>query len=186
MQNKVIEAIISLDIEILKYLQTLTGNPLIDGFMVFMSKCGDNGILWIMISLLLLTSKKYRKAGIMALAALVLSTLIGELILKHFFERQRPFVDHEIFKALVETTSVYSFPSGHAASSFAVAGSLAWFFKKISPLLLAVAALISFSRIYLFVHYPSDIVAGMILGLVCAAMALGLYKKYGNRLDRLK
>ena len=76
MQNKVIEAIISLDIEILKYLQTLTGNPLIDGFMVFMSKCGDNGILWIMISLLLLTSKKYRKAGIMALAALVLSTLI--------------------------------------------------------------------------------------------------------------
>lgn len=173
-----IERIVDLDIEILEYVQTLSGNPVVDGFMVFMSKIGDNGIVWIMLSMILITSKKHRKAGIMALSALVLSTLFGELLLKHLIGRQRPFEDHEMFKALIETSSVYSFPSGHATSSFAVAGTVAWIFRKYSPLLLGAAALVSLSRVYLFVHYPSDIVAGMILGLGCAAIVIQLYKRF--------
>ena len=56
-----IERIVDLDIEILEYVQTLSGNPVVDGFMVFMSKIGDNGIVWIMLSMILITSKKHRK-----------------------------------------------------------------------------------------------------------------------------
>jgi undecaprenyl-diphosphatase len=174
----VIERIVDIDIEILKYVQTLSGNSIMDGFMVFLSKIGDNGFIWIALSLILIATKKHRKAGIMALSALIVSTLFGELLLKHLIGRQRPFVDHEMFNALIDISSVYSFPSGHAASSFAVAGTLSWLYKKSTSFLIALALLISVSRVYLLVHYPSDIIFGMILGLVCAVIIINIAKRF--------
>lgn len=169
------EIIHNVDIWILNFINNNLHNSFMDKLMIFFSSIGNSGLIWILISLILIAMPKYRKIGIMALCTLILTTILGEVILKNLVKRGRPFTTIIDFKLLVATPSSYSFPSGHTGSSFAVAGILANKLKKSRFYVYALATLIAFSRLYLYVHYPSDILGGIILGSVSDYIILYIF-----------
>jgi len=153
----------------LLWVQNNLRNPVLTQIMKFFTFLGDHGLIWIAISFLLLCFQKTRRTGEICLAALLFEYMIASFILKPLFARPRPY---DIVPGLVRAIRKqkdFSFPSGHAGSAFACAVVL---FKKtpkkygISAIVLALV--ISFSRIYLGVHYPSDILAGIFLGTAVA------------------
>lgn len=166
----------NMDMKLLQMIHSIFQNDLFDRLMPMITKLGDKGMIWIILAFGLLCSKSYRHVGILALLSLALSTLIGEGFIKHMIGRDRPFVGVPDIQLLIKAPITYSFPSGHTASSFAVAGVLANKLKKYKIPILCLATAIAFSRLYLFVHYPSDILAGVILGLGSASVILRLEK----------
>jgi len=152
------------DCFILLYIKDNMHGIIMDKIMILSSYLGNNGLIWIIISTILIINKKYRRIGFMAL---------GEEILKHVFKRIRP----STVNLLIAKPLSYSFPSGHTTSSFAVAGVLAKYFKKYAFGFFSLAFLIAFSRLYLYVHYPTDILAGTVLGLICSKIVIYLFNK---------
>lgn len=155
-----------MELEILNYIGLLH-SEFLDNFFVFITRLGDKGLIWIVLAGILLIKKDTRKYGIMIGAVLLVNLIIGEGILKHLFNRARPFTVGE-FNLLIEAPSTSSFPSGHTASSFAVLGTFIFYIKKYVFPVGVLAVLISFSRLYLQVHYLTDVLAGAILGLFVA------------------
>lgn len=134
---------------------------------------GDKGIFWIALCLILIIIPKTRKIGIYAGAALALQALMGEVILKHIIQRERPFVqDSGLTTIIPAPTGKYSLPSGHSASSAAVAASVFIQNKKLGIPLIVVAVMIMLSRLYFCVHFPTDIISGLVLG---TAVAVAVY-----------
>ena len=134
---------------------------------------GDKGIFWIALCLILLIIPKTRKIGLYAGIALAFSALSGELILKHIIQRDRPFVQDTSLTTIIPIpTGKYSLPSGHSASSAAVSVSVFIQNKKLGIPLMVLAVMIMLSRIYFCVHFPTDIVCGLVLGTVSA---IGVY-----------
>ena len=165
------------DSSILLYIKNNMHGPIMDKLMITLTHLGNGGMIWIIISVVLVISKKYRKIGFMAIAALILSTILGEGILKHVVKRIRPSANIPAVNLLIAKPLSYSFPSGHTTSSFAVAGVLAKYFKKYALEFFSLASLISFSRLYLYVHYPTDVLAGIVLGLACSGIIIFLFDK---------
>ncbi|WP_298836234.1 phosphatase PAP2 family protein [Clostridium sp.] len=165
------------DSSILLYIKDNMHGIIMDKVMIISTCLGNGGFIWITISLILIITKKYRKIGFMVLGALVLSGILGEEILKHIFKRIRP----SAVNLLIAKPVSYSFPSGHATSSFAAAGVLAKYFKKYALVFLSLASLIAFSRLYLYVHYPTDVLAGIVLGLICSVITIYLFNKVSYR-----
>lgn len=165
------------DICILTFINNNMHYPIMDKAMVIVTSLGNMGIIWIIISIILIVNKKYRNIGIMVLGALLLSTILGEVCLKPLVHRLRPFSDNSSVKLLIARPISFSFPSGHTTSSFAAAGILAKYFKNYAPYIFSLAALIAFSRLYLYVHYPTDVLAGVILGLVCSKIIIYIFSK---------
>lgn len=157
--------IVALDGAILMWIQEFVRNDVLTPFFTAVTRLGDKGLIWILISLLLLCFKKTREAGVTALLALLLCLLVVNLTLKNLIARPRPFDMIEGLIPLVERPRDFSFPSGHSASSFAAA---VVFLKKLPRWgglwMLLLAALIGISRLYVGVHYPSDVLAGIALG----------------------
>ena len=163
----------NIDKSILRFTEIYIQSPLLDRVMPFISRLGDHGYIWIAISIIFILNKKYRKAGILALCSLFIGMILGEVLLKNIIARPRPFVEMPNIELLIPKPTTYSFPSGHTASSFAAAGAFAKIIhdKKITIPLFLLACMISFSRVYLMVHYPTDIIGGIILGLLSANLA---------------
>jgi len=172
------ELLQKIDINTLKLIHDYSQNYVLDKIMPLITSLGNLGIVWIVISIILILSKKYRPIGLMCISALILNTILGEGILKHLFQRQRPFVSMPKFHLLIDKPISFSFPSGHTSTSFAVVGIIWSQLKKYRVYALLLACSIAFSRLYLFVHYPSDILGGIIQGLVCAKIVLHIYYKY--------
>jgi undecaprenyl-diphosphatase len=168
----IISLIKNLDNSILLYIKNNMHGPILDKAMVIITSLGNEGAIWIVIAGFLIINKKYRKIGLMVLGALILSTILGEGILKHLVQRIRPSADIPAVNLLIPKPLSYSFPSGHTTSSFAVAGVLAKYLKKYAFIFWGVASLIAFSRLYLYVHYPTDVLAGIILGLICSRITI--------------
>lgn len=164
------------DNAILIYINNNMRSPIIDKVMIKITALGNMAAIWIVISVLLLLTKKYRKIGVMLIAAVLLSTFLGEGILKHIVRRLRPVNELLKGKQLIAKPLSYSFPSGHTACAFAAAGILARYFKKYTILVFMLAALIGFSRLYLYVHYPTDVLFGMILGLISARAIIYVFE----------
>lgn len=158
--------ITNIDFKILDAIQTIA-NPVLDAFFVFVTHLGDKGIVWIAIALLMLCFKKTRKCGIMLAVVLILGTLVGNVTLKNIIARPRPFIQHpEMLDALlISAPHGYSCPSGHTLSSFECAYVIFLFNKKWGIPALVLAALIAFSRMYLYVHFFTDILFGIVLGI---------------------
>jgi undecaprenyl-diphosphatase len=175
-----LEILKNIDVTLLKLIHDNFQNPILDKIMPVITYLGNGGIVWIIISLVLIMTKKYRKIGILCALALLLNTIIGEGILKNLFQRQRPFVDMPIVNLLVSKPVSYSFPSGHTSTAFAVAGVLGSQFKRCKTPIFILASLIAFSRLYLFVHYPFDVLAGIIQGMICAKVVLKFYSSSKN------
>ncbi len=176
-----LQSLQNIDLNLLKLIHDNLQNPVLDKIVPIITALGNGGIVWIIISVILMITKKYRKIGLMCAAALIVNTIIGEGILKHTFQRQRPFTEVAGINLLVSKPSSYSFPSGHTSTAFAAAIVLASQLKKYKVHLMTIAGLLAFSRLYLFVHYPSDVLAGIIVGLISAKLVLKFYpadKKY--------
>jgi len=133
---------------------------------------GNGGIIWIIIALVFVLNGKTRTLGEMIISSLILTTILGEGIIKHVIRRSRPFLNEIEDKLLIVKPITYSFPSGHTSSSFAAAGILYSMQSKLAVFAFLLAAVIAFSRIYLNVHYPTDVFMGIVLGLFCAHLVV--------------
>ncbi|EOR27542.1 MULTISPECIES: phosphatase PAP2 family protein [Clostridium] len=161
-----------IDLRILEIIRTYFSSSFMDSIMVLITKLGDRGLIWIIISVILLVSKKYKRIGITMIVALLLTSIIGEGIIKNIIQRPRVFNSINDIELIIKAPSSYSFPSGHTASSFAAAMVLGYYIKEYKYLFYFLAFLVAFSRLYLWVHYPSDIVGGMIFGIICGYIAI--------------
>lgn len=157
--------------QILLFVQDHMRTAVLTPVMKAITTLGDMGAVWIAIALLLCLNRKWRKTGQTAICATVLSFLVNNMFLKHFVARSRPYTIIEDLVPLIRKPTDYSFPSGHTACAFAVGFLL---FRKLPKRYgipcLVLAVLIGFSRIYLGVHYPSDVLAGAISG-ICISYA---------------
>lgn len=169
-----------LDDAILLFLTAHLHTPLMDKFMVFFTTLGNSACLWAAMALILLLSKKDRKWGILLSIALLLELVLCDGILKPYIARERPFTRLAGYPDLIKAPLSYSFPSGHTMSSFTAAVILFLRERNSGIFFLIIAFLIGFSRLYLFVHYPSDILGGIFLGTVLALFLTRLCKSYGK------
>ena len=166
-----LDIIRSVDYNILLLIADKLRGGVIDPVMTVLSQMGNGGAVWIETAVLLLFFRKTRRAGVAMLLALAAGYVIGNLCIKELVMRPRPFVTHSDLTALLDPGDPWSFPSGHALSSFAAATALWCFHKKTGVLALVLAALIAFSRLYASVHYPTDVLAGMLIGIALAHAA---------------
>lgn len=173
------------EFHVLYGIQDLCGSPWMDQIMLWLSFLGDKGGFWIILALCLLARTSTRKIGLVMAAALVIDLVLTNGLLKPLVARTRPFVTAGV-SLLVPPPTDGSFPSGHTAASFAAAMSL-WFMKsRLAKPALLLAALIAFSRLYLFVHYPTDIAGGILAGTLAAYAAWKLVGRRGWNWKRLR
>lgn len=162
-------SIYNLDNRLLYILSEKIKNTFFDKFMPILSRINDYGGVYIVFSLLTILISKEKNTGLYIIVALMLGSLLGEGIIKHIIKRCRPINSYK-HRFLIKIPPSYSFPSGHTTSSFAVLGVLWSVNSDYKYLVLILALLISFSRLYLHVHYPTDIIGGILLGLLCSKM----------------
>lgn len=142
--------------------------------MQFITGIGDFGMIWLVLILIMSTYHKTQPLSQKMLLALLLATIIGQVTIKSIVKRKRPCHDYHDVKMLVAIPSDYSFPSGHTASSFACATTICFFYPKIGIFFIIFSFLMGFSRIYLFVHYLSDVVFGSLLGILVGIIVVML------------
>ena len=159
---------------VLDFIQEYMASPIMDRVMVFITTLGNSGALWIVIALLLICSKKYRVTGIILAVGLIFSFLMGNVILKPLFARLRPFQIKEGIELLINAPRDFSFPSGHTLASVISATILILREKKLGYIALAMAILIAFSRLYLYVHFPTDVLGGVIFGIIIGFVSVKL------------
>ncbi len=155
------------EFELLSAIQMLH-HPWLDQIMVFVTSLANHGELWIALGLLFLCFARTRRLGMNVLISIVLGYVTGNLILKNLFARSRPCWVRPDVSLLVAAPKDYSFPSGHTLVSFEGAVSIFRYKRSWGIAAIALAAVIAFSRLYLFVHFPTDILGGLVLGTVNA------------------
>ena len=166
-----------MEIQILNIIQNLR-TDIGDTIVPLITKLGDAGMIWICLTIVLLIIPKTRKTGVIMMAALLVDVLLCNVLIKNLVARTRPFDVNTTVKLLVEKPRDYSFPSGHTAASFASVTALYLAKeKKLWKIALVLAVLIALSRLYLYVHYPTDVLGGMIIGVISGALGYWLVKK---------
>lgn len=169
----------AVDTAVLLFVQDSLRFAWLNKVFIFYTLSGDHGLLWIVVSLLLLCFKRTRRAGLLALLAMLLGLMLNNFILKNLIARPRPWLTVTGLLPLLEPPDANSFPSGHTCAAFAAA----WIWWKTLPdrriraLGLIAAFLMGYSRIYVGVHYPTDVLAGICMGLFCAWAVLFLEKR---------
>ncbi|PAB61109.1 phosphatase PAP2 family protein [Anaeromicrobium sediminis] len=145
--------------------------------MAFITKISDYGFIWMILICILMASKKYRKIGYIVAFSFLLSRIEVHAI-KELVKRPRPFIEITYLNIYISKPTSSSFPSGHAISSFATIGVLVNMIsnKCYKLILIFTAFLISISRLYLMVHYPSDLIVGILLGLLSSRITLRVFK----------
>jgi len=157
---------LSIDFAILNFIYDNFRSTWLDVLMPVITSLGNAGAIWIVLAVCMLISKKYRKAGIAVCCALVLDVIICNVILKPMVARIRPYDINTAIQLLIHRPTDFSFPSGHTAASFSAVSALYFSRQRIWIPSLILAVLIAFSRLYLYVHYPSDVIAGILLGCI--------------------
>ena len=162
-----------MELALLDWIQAHLRSGPLDVLMTALSRLADHGDIWILLAALLLLSVKRRKQGITVSCALVLDLLACNTVLKPLIGRGRPFLLRPDLILLVSPPGDASFPSGHTAASFAAAFALraAGAEKRLWIPAVILAAGIAFSRLYLYVHWPSDVLGGILLGAVLGHLA---------------
>lgn len=158
-------ALLELEFSFLYFLQTLR-TPFLDRFMTVITSLGDKGWFFITLGVILLCIRKTRKTGASILLSLAVGAVIANVFVKNIVMRERPnWIDPSIL-LLLHNPEDYSFPSGHSLAAFETAVSIFLYHKKWGIPALILASLIALSRLYLFVHFPTDVLSGMALGIL--------------------
>ncbi len=169
---------VNFDGPILDWIIANLRNPVFDALMPIITMLGDAGIFWIACAVVCIIFPKTRRMGLSMGAALLIGLLLCNVTLKPLIARPRPYVFFEhITMYLTDGESDFSFPSGHTIASFEAAVAILLRNRKLGIPAMLLAVLIAFSRLYLCVHYVSDVLASIVLGTVIAFFATWLVDK---------
>lgn len=150
----------------------------LDSIMIFITRLGNGGFVWLLLSCLFLLFRKTRPCGFLMMISMALGFLFGNIFLKNLFSRARPFTMAPEIVLKIPEPGGFSFPSGHTVSSFSAAGVIYMCHRKAGAAALFFASLIGFSRMYLFVHFPTDVLSGILIG---GGIAFITVKSVGKR-----
>ncbi len=197
--TELFDVFLNFDLSVFEWIQSIQSG-ILNAIMVVITTLGNDGIFFIAMGIVLMCTKKYRKAGVALLVALLVMEVGNNLILKEIFARTRPFNLYEldpvkyadwggeaaryVFPNLVQQPSSWSFPSGHTSSAFAAAIAVLWYDRKIGIPTTVFAVLMGFSRIYVEVHYCTDVIAGAIVGCIYALLGVLIAKYLFPVLDK--
>lgn len=179
------------DLPILEWIAANLRCAFLDAVMPVITVLGDAGIFWIALAVIMLFFPKYRKTGLAMGAALLIGLLICNVTLKPLIARPRPY-DYQLthfgktIELLIAAQHDFSFPSGHTLASFEAATVLMIRSKKMGIPALILATLIAFSRMYLYVHYPTDVLFSVVLGIGIAFLGNWLVEKLYSHFEAKK
>ena len=166
------------DFTILDAIQENLRSSFMDELMPKITLLGDKGIFFILVAVAMLFFKPYRQCGISCLTGLMCGVIIGNLIVKNIVRRSRPCWINDTINMLIEIPKDYSFPSGHTLSSFIAATVIMHYDKRLGIPALVIACAIAFSRMYLYVHFPTDIFSGIVLGIAIGCGVVYFLDRY--------
>ncbi len=153
-------------------------SPLKNKIMIAASTAGNMGIIWFAFCMPFLIYAPWRETGVNIIFSLAFTQLLCEVILKHIVRRERPVWKLPDQEQLIHRPKYYSFPSGHTSASFCVVAVSIFRCQPITVLFILICAvMIAFSRVYLRVHYLSDVLVGMVLGLLCGSASVSLFER---------
>lgn len=167
---------LSFEFTILDFIQNHLRSDIGDVLMPLITKLGNAGMIWIVLTVILLLIPKFRNIGFALAVSIVLDAICCNVILKPWVARIRPCDVNTAVHLLIARPTDYSFPSGHAAASFTAVSALYFSHSRLWIPSLVLALLIAFSRLYLYVHYPTDVLAGSMLGMMLGALGFALSK----------
>lgn len=174
------EWLLEMDGLLLRWLMEAFSHPVLDKIMIFVSSLGNKGMIWITIGILFLLlgvkNKKWRTRGLLVLFSLAANFLVCNAVLKPLVDRTRPYYVLE-YTPLIPPVGDPSFPSGHTAASFAAATAIYAINKKWGIAAYLFAAIMGFSRLYLGVHFPTDVIFGAIVGMAAAKIVVHIFRK---------
>ncbi len=187
MFNLIIEKIIQLDTNLFFVLNVRTQNSVLDFLMPILTNLDYWRIpLTILVILLLIFGgKRGRIAVALLLVGITLSDQLCNSLIKPLIGRIRPCHVLENVHLLINCTGSFSFPSSHATNIFTGMIILSFIYRKLRMVLLSIAAMVAYSRIYVGVHYPLDVLGGIMLGIICAGIVIYLYKLFSRRYPRI-
>lgn len=164
------DTLLALDGAALLWIQECLRTPVLNGFFSAFTQLGNAGFIWMVLSAALLLHPKTRRAGFWALVAMLFGLICTNIILKHAVARTRPWLVVEGLTALVAVHDPFSFPSGHTCAAFAAGVTWARYTKRrwLQVICIGQAVLMGFSRLYVGVHFPSDVLMGCLVGFFCA------------------
>jgi len=170
----------AVEIAILNWISSFQ-SPILDQMMIGVTTLGDLGMIWILLTIALCISKKYRNLGKLLTFALLIDAVLCIAILKPLVARIRPCDVVPGITLLIKHPNDFSFPSGHTAFSFTAVSVL--YFKRFPywKIGLVLAVLIAFSRLYLYVHYPTDVLSGIVLGIFSGWIALKASENFDRK-----
>lgn len=163
--------ITDVDFKILDFIQEHFSCDFLNFLMPKITFLGNGGLIWIVMAIIMLFFKKYRKTGITLGTGLLEGVIVGNVLLKNLIARERPCWINETVNILISIPQDYSFPSGHTLSSFIVATIIMHHDKRMGIAAYVLAYMIAFSRLYLYVHFPSDVLAGVLIGIIIGTVS---------------
>lgn len=155
---------------VLEWIQGIS-SPGMDTAMLGVTYSATSAVLWLVLAFLLTCSRRYRKMGVAVIVSVLVAYVVVDVVMKPLIDRPRPFEFADV-ALLVDAPTTSSFPSGHTASSFAAATAILVYDRRAGAVAVLYAALVGFSRLYLFVHWPTDVLAGAAVGIVVALLAI--------------
>ena len=181
-----LEWLYSVDYAVLDAIQSIH-TEFLDAAMRTVTHLGDGGVFWLAMGVILCFPQKTRKWGFGLILAVIFGAIGCNVILKNAVQRIRPydnplgtFTAEQLMAQGIDLPHDWSFPSGHTTASFAAATAIFLRSKKVGTPLLILAAVIAFSRLYLYIHYPSDVLVGMLWGITAAILAYLVLNKLTN------
>ena len=168
-----------MDGQILLWIQDSVRVEALDSFVLGLTTLNNHGYLAIATCLLMLILPKVRRVGLAATVSLLINVLVVNVTIKPLVGRIRPYEVVEGLRLLGEVQEDFSFPSGHSAAAFAVAVVMYKFLpKRVGVPALVLAAAIALSRLYIGVHYPTDVLVGALIGAACAWFSCTIFKRF--------